>query len=92
MQANFESTITQLTKRWKEITKGKKPLYVEIMAYWPKGQDGEYRGYIICYANNINHAVTFKNFDEAVEWIASKITAMIENEFYERQEENKENA
>lgn len=80
MQFDFESTIMQLTKRWKEITKGKKPLYVEIMAYWPKGQDGEYRGYIICYANSIHQAVTFKNFNEAIEWIVSRLTAMIEEE------------
>lgn len=37
MQVNFERAIAQLMKRWEEMTKGEKPLHVEIITYWPNG-------------------------------------------------------
>lgn len=37
MQVDFEKAITKLTERWEELTGGKKPLFVEIIAYWPNG-------------------------------------------------------
>lgn len=92
MQVNFERAIAQLMKRWEEMTKGEKPFHVEIITYWPNGQDVKCIAYVMCHANDLHEAVTFQNFNGAAKWIASKITAMIENEFYERQKDCKENA
>jgi hypothetical protein len=89
MQVDFEKAITKLTERWEEMTEGKKALYVEIIAYWPKGRGVEYIADISCLANSRHKTVTFRSFTEAAKWIVSEITFMIESEFYKQKNADK---
>jgi len=81
MQVDFEKAITRLTERWEELTEGEKPIFVEITAYWPRDQ---YVAYISCHALEKQQSMMFSSFTEAVKWLVSEITAMIESEFYEQ--------
>jgi len=92
MQVNFERAVKTLIERWYEMTDGRKPIFVRIIAYWPKDYDALYIACINCNELDMHDEKAFSNFNEAAKWLASKITAMIENEFYERQKDCKENA
>jgi len=35
MQVNFERAVKTLIERWDEMTDGRKPIFVRIIAYWP---------------------------------------------------------
>jgi len=89
MQVDFEKAITKLTERWEEMTEGKKALYVEIIAYWPKGRGVEYIADISCLANSRHKSETFRSFTEAAKWLVSEITFMIESEFYKQKNAGK---
>jgi len=91
MQVNFEKAVKTLIEKWNEITDGRKPIFVRIIAYWPKDYDVMYIACISCNELDMHDEKRFASFNEAAKWIASKITSMIGDEFYEVQKD-KENA
>jgi hypothetical protein len=91
MQVNFEKAVKTLIEKWNGMTDGRKPIFVRIIAYWPKDYDVMYIACISCNKLDIHDEKEFPSFNEAAKWLASKITAMIGDEFYGVQKD-KENA
>ena len=91
MQVNFEKAVKTLIEKWNGMTDGRKPIFARIVAYWPKDHDVMYIACINCNELDMHDEKAFSNFNEAAKWLASKITSMIETEFY-RMQKDKENA
>jgi hypothetical protein len=78
---NWEDMITVLTEKWERLTRGWKPLFVEVTTYWPAGEPLKHNVYLSCYQYGRQEVKSFNSTEDAQEWLVEQLTDMLEEEF-----------
>lgn len=82
MTANdWESTITDLVEKWERLTRGKKPLIIEVTTFWFAGKPKRHDVYLSCFQENLEETNHFNASQDAFKWLAEQLSDMLEEEF-----------
>jgi hypothetical protein len=81
MTIDWENTITVLTEKWEKLTRGRKPLLVEVATFWLAGKPTRCDVYLSCHQDNREQMKRFGTSQQAQKWLAVQIADMLETEF-----------